>query len=75
LIAFANDPDGPPLVSIVSPTEPDLASLVVNYLVAAVPLALALILMGRWLRGRMGPAFLDDEPDLDPIDALGGEDA
>jgi outer membrane protein assembly factor BamB len=60
LIAFANDPDGR-LVSIVSPTEPDPASLVVNYLVAAVPLALLLILGGRWLLGRMGPAFLEDD--------------
>jgi hypothetical protein len=60
LIAFANDPDGR-LVSIVSPTEPDPASLVVNYLLAAVPLALLLILGGRWLLGRMGPAFLEDD--------------
>ncbi len=61
LIAFANDPDGR-LVSVVSPTELDPASLVANYLIAAVPLALLLILGGGWLRGRMGPAFLEDDP-------------
>ncbi|HEY7478194.1 MAG TPA: PQQ-binding-like beta-propeller repeat protein, partial [Actinomycetota bacterium] len=78
LIAFAHDPDGE-LVSVVSPTELDPASLIVNYLIAAVPLALVLLLLGRWLRGRMGPAFLDDEvqPGLDPVEVAlqGGEDA
>jgi outer membrane protein assembly factor BamB len=76
LIAFAHDPDGE-LVSIVSPTEPDPASLIVNYLIAAVPLGLVLILGGRWLRGRMGPAFLDEDPELEPVEASleGGEDA
>jgi hypothetical protein len=58
---------------------PDPTSLVVNYLLAAVPLALALILGGRWLRGRMGPAFLEDESEreLEPAEAglEGGDDA
>lgn len=76
LVAFEHDPDGR-LVSIVSPTEPDPSVLLLNYLAAAVPLALALILMGRWLRGRMGPAFLEDDPDPDAVGASseGGEDA
>ena len=62
LVGFAHDPDGT-LVSLVSPTELDLPKLFLAFLAAAVPLALLAILAGRWLRARMGPAFLDDEDD------------
>ena len=66
LVGFSHDPDGT-LVSIVSPTELDLPRLLGNFLAAAVPLVLLLFLAGRWLRPRMGPAFLeDDEDDGDP---------
>ena len=62
LVGFSHDPDGT-LVSIVSPTELDLPKLLGNFLAAAVPLALLLFLVGRWLKPRMGPAFLDDDED------------
>ena len=70
LVAFAHDPAGT-LVSLVSPTETDLPKLFLAFLAAAVPLALLAILAGRWLRTRMGPAFLDDEDDAPE---LAGED-
>jgi PQQ-like domain len=69
LVAFAHDPDGT-LVSVVSPTELDLPKLLGSYLAAAVPLGVLLYLAGRWLRPRMGPAFLDD----DDGDGDGGDD-
>ncbi len=62
LVGFAHDPAGT-LVSIVSPTTTDLPKLFLAFLAAAVPLTLLAILAGRWLRTRMGPAFLDDEDD------------
>jgi outer membrane protein assembly factor BamB len=73
LIAFEHDADGR-LVSIASPTEPDPPSLVLNYLVAAVPLAVALIFGGRLLLRRMGPAFLEDEDELADDDAEADEE-
>jgi outer membrane protein assembly factor BamB len=65
LIAFANDPGGT-LVSVVSPTEPDPAGMFATFLLAAAPLGLVLILGGRWLGGRMGPAFLDEDVEPEP---------
>ena len=70
LVGFAHDPSGT-LVSLVSPTEIDLSKLFLAFFAAAVPLALLAILAGRWLRTRMGPAFLDDEDDAPE---LAGED-
>lgn len=71
LVGFAQDPDGT-LVSLVSPTELDLAKLLLNFLAAAVPLTVLSILAGRWLVARMGPAFLPDEDEaaaiVDPIE-------
>ena len=60
LVGFTQDPGGS-LVSLVSPTELDLPKLIGNFLAAAVPLAVLLLLAGRWLTKRMGPAFLDDD--------------
>ena len=62
LVGFSHDPDGT-LVSLVSPTELNLPKLLGNFLAAAVPLALLLFLAGRWLKPRMGPAFLEDDED------------
>jgi outer membrane protein assembly factor BamB len=73
LVAFEHDPDGR-LVSIVSPTEPDAPSLVLNYLAAAVPLALLLVLGGRWLVRRMGPAFLEDDREAAGDDGEGSDE-
>ncbi len=63
LVGFSHDPDGA-LVSLVSPTELNLPKLLGNFLAAAVPLAVLLFLAGRWLKPRMGPAFLDDDEDV-----------
>jgi hypothetical protein len=78
LVGFSHDPDGT-LVSLVSPTELDLPKLLGNFLAAAVPLALLLFLAGRWLKPRMGPAFLEDDEDdadLAPVDeGIGGAES
>ena len=58
-------------MSLVSPTETDLPKLLLAFLAAAVPLVLLAILAGRWLRTRMGPAFLDDD---DEAPELAGEE-
>jgi len=62
LVGFVNDPSGR-LVSMVSPTVLDLPSLLVAFLAAAVPIGLLLLLGGRALRARMGPAFLEGDED------------
>jgi outer membrane protein assembly factor BamB len=75
LVGFAEDPDGA-LVSLVSPTELDLAKLLLAFLAAAVPVTLLAFLAGRWLVARMGPAFLPDEDDtsalIDPFEGGDG---
>jgi len=70
LVGFAEDPQGT-LISVVSPTELDLPELLLSFLAAVVPLTLLAIVAGRWLRARMGPAFLDDEDEL-PVDPMEG---
>ena len=60
LVAFANDPNGQ-LVEIETPTKLDPVRFVGAFLLAAVAIAAVLLLAGRPLRARMGPAFLDDE--------------
>lgn len=72
LIAFSHDEDGT-LVSEVSPTELDLPALLGGFAAAAVGLTLLLLLGGRALASRMGPAFLDDEQG-DPGAPDGGTD-
>jgi glucose dehydrogenase len=78
LVGFSHDPEGQ-LVSVVSPTELNLTELLGNFLAAAVPLALLLFLAGRWLKPRMGPAFLDeDEGDGAPAlvdEGMGGAES
>jgi outer membrane protein assembly factor BamB len=75
LVAFERDPDGT-LVSLVSPTTIDLPNLLLAFLAAAVPAALILSLGGRWLRVRMGPAFLpDDDGEGSEPDAPGEDES
>ena len=75
LVAFEQDPDGT-LVSLVSPTTIDLPSLLLAFFAAAAPVALVLSLGGRWLRVRMGPAFLpDDDGEGSEPDSSGEADA
>jgi outer membrane protein assembly factor BamB len=76
LVGFTQDPDGT-LVSLVSPTELNLSRLLLAFFAAAIPLSLLAILAGRWLLGRMGPAFLDDDDpsDMDELDGIEGADA
>jgi outer membrane protein assembly factor BamB len=69
LVGFTHDPNGT-LISLVSPTELDLPKLLGNFLAAAVPLALLLLLAGRWLTKRMGPAFLDDDDEGDALELV-----
>jgi hypothetical protein len=49
--------------------------LFLAFLAAAIPLTLLAILAGRWLRTRMGPAFLDDEDDVPDLAGEGLEGA
>jgi outer membrane protein assembly factor BamB len=62
LVAFEHDPDAA-LLAEPSPTVLVVGTMVANFAVAAIPLLLILGLGGRWLIGRMGPAFADDGPD------------
>ena len=66
LVAFVHDPTGT-LVRIASPTAIDPLRLIGGFVAAAVPLALLLLLAGRWLTTRAGPAFaeLDDGSGVD----------
>jgi outer membrane protein assembly factor BamB len=76
LVGFVEDPEGT-LVSLVSPTELDLSKLLLAFLAAGVPLTLLSIMAGRWLKVRMGPAFLDDEDGVLDLadDSIEGHDA
>jgi outer membrane protein assembly factor BamB len=74
LVGFTQDAGGT-LVSVVSPTELDLPKLLISFLAAAIPLALLSILTGRWFLARMGPAFLDDDDEVIPVDPIEGADA
>jgi outer membrane protein assembly factor BamB len=65
LLAFAHD-DAGSLVRIASPTTVDPLRLLGGFVAAAVPLAAILLLAGRWLARRAGPAFAgarDPSPD------------
>lgn len=75
LEAYANDPAGA-LVDLVSPTVADPVVMARNFAVAAVPIAAILIVLGRWLSRRMGPAFIveDDEETPAPV-GEGGDEA
>lgn len=66
LVAFVHDPTGT-LVRIASPTAIDPLRLIGGFAAAAVPLALLLLVAGRWLTARSGPAFaeLDDGSGVD----------
>ncbi len=62
LVAFFHDPNGA-LVSIVSPTVPNVPTILGAFLVAGLPLAALLLLGGRAFLARMGPAFLPEDDD------------
>jgi outer membrane protein assembly factor BamB len=66
-VALANDPAGV-TEDLASPTTADPAGLALGWLVAAVPLVVLLVLLGRTLDRRMGPAALGAAPDdvVDP---------
>ena len=75
LIAFGHDPSAA-LVREVSPTHMDLARLAGSFAVAALAMVALMVLAGRYLAGRMGPAFPAGLPDPDaPTEEPGeGED-
>jgi outer membrane protein assembly factor BamB len=78
LVAFEHDADGS-LVRIASPTTVDPGRLAMNAAIAAVPIAVALLLLGRLLVGRLGPARVGQPMPRDPIedrlaDDGGGQD-
>jgi outer membrane protein assembly factor BamB len=76
LAALRADPSGA-LEDLTSPTTADPAGLLIAWLAVALPLSIALLLLGRWLGARMGPAPLgptDDEP-IDPWEAELVDDA
>jgi outer membrane protein assembly factor BamB len=68
LLAFENDPNGV-LVDEVSPTVVDPARLLGGLLAAAVPLALVVVVVGRILVRRLGPAFPDVPNGYESVDA------
>jgi outer membrane protein assembly factor BamB len=60
LVAFEHDPDSS-LLAEPSPTVLVPGTMVANFVIVALPMLLILALAGRWLRGRLGPAFADDD--------------
>jgi hypothetical protein len=65
LVAFEHDPDAA-LLAEPSPTVLVPGTMLANFAIAAVPMLVIFALAGRWLLGRLGPAFADDdvaEPD------------
>jgi outer membrane protein assembly factor BamB len=75
LIGLAADPSGA-TEDVVSPTTSDVSDLVVGWVGAAIPIVVALWLLGRFLGARMGPAAfeeVDGEEPLDPWEVDDGE--
>ena len=67
LVAFTHDPAGA-LERVPSPTTLDPVKLFGAFVLAAVPLAALLVLSGRWLLARSGPAF-DESAGAEDADA------
>jgi outer membrane protein assembly factor BamB len=77
LVAFEHDPSGVS-IDVVSPTVVDPTRLGVNFAVAAVAFVLLLLVAGRLVAPKMGPAFIyEDGPDTEPTvtGVSDGEDA
>jgi outer membrane protein assembly factor BamB len=69
LVALSNDPSGA-LEDLTSPTAADPPALLAYWLLAAVPLVAALVLLGGWLDRRMGRPDLSVADDVvDPWEA------
>ena len=60
LVAFEHDPDVA-LLAQPSPTVLVPGTMLANFAITAVPMLVIFALAGRWLLGRLGPAFADDE--------------
>jgi outer membrane protein assembly factor BamB len=60
LVAFEHDPDAA-LLAEPSPTVLVPGTMLANFAITAVPMLLIFALAGRWLLGRLGPAFADDD--------------
>ena len=73
LVAFSHDPSGT-LVRVASPTTVNLSLLLGGFVLAAVPLGVALVLGGRWLVARAGAPFPDPSDPDDPIDPYDADD-
>ena len=67
LVAFDHDPDGT-LVRIASPTTIDPGRLAANAALAAVPVVVVLLLLGRALAGRVGPVRIGQPAPRDPLE-------
>ena len=67
IVGLAADPAGS-TEDLTSPTTSDPGGLVVNWLVAAIPLTVAFLFAGRTLASKMGPALLGDAVDDDAVD-------
>lgn len=67
LVAFEPDPGGE-LVRIGSPTIVDAGALATNAAIALIPLVVVLLVLGRLLAARMGPATLVPKAPHDPIE-------
>lgn len=72
LVAFEADPGGE-LVRIGSPTIADAGTLATNAAIALIPLVGVLLVFGRLLAARMGPATLAPSAAHDPIEDEPGE--
>ncbi len=71
LVAFEHDPDAA-LTAEPSPTVLRPGAMLGSFALAALPMLVLLALAGRWLNGRLGPAFAEtgdegDDDDTEPI--------
>jgi outer membrane protein assembly factor BamB len=75
LVAFRNDPAGV-LVDVVSPTVFNPGTFARNFALATLAFVFVLVLIGRLLSERLGPAFIveDGEDDVEPVDPWGAEE-
>ncbi len=74
LVAFGHDDNGA-LVDVASPTVFNAGTFASGFAIAALGFVAVMVLLGRFLSGRLGPAFIVEGDDEDePVDPWGDEE-